>query len=165
MIKRVRKPFNELQISDFEACPCWEFAIDEESRPGQDETTVRPLPDVRSPKKAAGPFHTLAAFFFPNGRLRQGSVTLGAGEDMSDLQPILLLEDGLLAFYVGAVRPTPREIASTRKRLRAVSDPIFPIYFTSVLRDAKGNPYASGRLDGLYAYGGLKKTSCLLRLK
>jgi len=35
----------------------------------------------------------------------------------------------------------------------------------SVLRDAKGNPYASGRLDELYAYGGFEKKSRLLRLK
>ena len=77
MSKRIRKACNELLLSDFEAYPFWEFAMDEEGRRGQDETTVRPLPHVRSPDEADGPVFALAAFFFPNGRLRQGLLTLG----------------------------------------------------------------------------------------
>jgi hypothetical protein len=37
-----RKQVYDLTLADFDAAPVWEFALDEEAVPGQDETTVRP---------------------------------------------------------------------------------------------------------------------------
>lgn len=43
MAKRIRKAADELTIADLERFPAWEFCLDEESLPGQDEATMRPV--------------------------------------------------------------------------------------------------------------------------
>lgn len=40
---KTRKPVVKLTGRDFSSFPVWEFAIDEEGEPGQDETWVRPV--------------------------------------------------------------------------------------------------------------------------
>ena len=45
-----RKPVTELTASDLREYPVWEYAIDEEDRPEQDETWVRPVPGTTVPK-------------------------------------------------------------------------------------------------------------------
>ncbi len=44
--RRVRKQPNELTAADWECSKVWEFCLDEEGVDGQDESTVRPRPDV-----------------------------------------------------------------------------------------------------------------------
>ena len=40
---KICKPVDQLQLSDIESYPIWEFALDEESNEEQDETWVRPI--------------------------------------------------------------------------------------------------------------------------
>ena len=49
MPRRIRKPIHELSVADLQQHAQWEYAADEEGRPGQDECTVRPITpgDVR----------------------------------------------------------------------------------------------------------------------
>jgi len=41
--KRIRKDDSELVLEDFQEFPVWEYALDEEGKPGQSETTMRPV--------------------------------------------------------------------------------------------------------------------------
>ena len=43
---RIRKQVYELRPEDFVTASIWEFALDEEGAPGQDEATVRPRADL-----------------------------------------------------------------------------------------------------------------------
>jgi hypothetical protein len=44
----IRKQSNELTAADWEYSKVWEFCLDEEGVEGQDESTVRPRPDIRA---------------------------------------------------------------------------------------------------------------------
>src|SRR5882724_9722481 len=44
MPQQIRKQVYELTLEDLVAFPAWEFALDEEGEPDQDEATVRPFP-------------------------------------------------------------------------------------------------------------------------
>jgi|OpeIllAssembly_1097287.scaffolds.fasta_scaffold289314_1 hypothetical protein len=157
MNKRIRRQCYDLTVADLDAYPCWEFAIDEEGRRGQDEATVRPVSPVHSLRELSGPIITLAVFCFPNGRVRSGQLTIGAGDTLSDIQPSLLLDDGPLNFYVGSFRPSIRDLGRTRKRLQAISSTIFPIQFFTGLYDRKGLPLCAGSIEGLYEFAGFGK--------
>ncbi|MFN0313515.1 MAG: hypothetical protein ACKVQA_00520 [Burkholderiales bacterium] len=136
-------------MSDFEAHPCWEYATDEEDREDQDETTVRPLP---LPELAAATQQVIvqAVFFFPNGRVRAGMITLNAGSDPSGYQPVLFLPKGFLTFYEGASLPKPSTLKRFMAALKRISPSPLPIRFESALSGATGAPLAAGRLEGLY---------------
>jgi hypothetical protein len=155
--RRIRKQCYELTAEDFERFPCWEFALDEEGRAGQDEATVRPIKLRGSVNAMGGPLLVLGVFSFPNGRIRLGQLTIGSGFDIKDTQPALFLGDRLLGFYLGALRPSKAESKAEIRELRAICDDSFPIYYSTALRDKRGQPLASGVLKGFYQYGGFDK--------
>jgi hypothetical protein len=146
---RIRKAVYELTSSDFEAHPYWQYAYDEEGAAAQDECTVRPvkLPDALG---EAGPMFTLAAFFFPNGRMRHGVVTVNAGDDVVAHQPVLFLQTGHVLFYHGALRPSAKERSEALRNLRKISPQPFPINYVSAARNVDMKPRALGILLGLY---------------
>ena len=88
MVKRIRMQCCDLTAQDFERFPIWEFALDEEGQPGQDEATVRPASVRRGANIAAGQFLVLGIFSFPNGRVRLGVLTAGGGSDVGATQPL-----------------------------------------------------------------------------
>jgi hypothetical protein len=128
--------------------PCWEYAYDEEGEKGQDECTVRPLATELSQTKAQ--VFVQAVFFFPNGRIRFGSVTLNAGEGPSGHQPTIFLQDDSLNFYNGSFTPKPSETKQFVTKLKKVSPTPFPIRYVSALLSCDGTPLAVGILEGLY---------------
>ena len=70
MPAKIRKPVEKLTLDDFAAFPVWEFALDEESEPDQDETTVRPVP-VSVPLDPSDSTYLIAAHFqLADGHLR-----------------------------------------------------------------------------------------------
>lgn len=149
MPRRIRKQVDELTSADFEAYPCWEYAADEEGREGQDECTVRPL----ALAELANVQHQVivqAVFFFPNGRLRVGMLTLNSGGDPSGLQPVMFSADGSVFFYQGAREPSASEVKRFVRQLGKVSKPALPIHYVTALRSAEGVPLSSGALEGLY---------------
>jgi hypothetical protein len=140
---------NELNASDFEVFPCWEYTSDEEGDPDQDECTVRPLP-MAELAGATQQVFVQAAFSFPNGEIRPGMVTLNAGADPSGHQPVLFLPDGPLGFYEGAIQPKPAEVKRFVAALKRVSSDPQPVRYASALLSGNGAPLASGSLEGLY---------------
>jgi len=149
MTERVRKQVHELTPHDFDAFAQWVYASDEEGDPGQDECTVRPLMHG----EAASPAEQVivqAVFFFPNGRVRFGMVTLNAGDDPSGHQPSLYTATGLVNFYCGAMEPGPKEIGLFTKTLRSVAAEPYPVRYVSSLSGPNGHPLAFGELRGMY---------------
>jgi len=149
MTKRIRKQVQELSASDFEDFPCWEYASDEEDVDGQDECTIRPL-SLERLRTATDQVFVQAVFFFPNGRVRLGCVTLNAGRDPSGTQPVLFLSDELIMFYLGALKPLKAEVRAAVASLKRVSATPFPVRFVTPLCGLDGLPLASGTLEGLY---------------
>jgi hypothetical protein len=154
--RKIRKPCDKLTADDLEAFPLWEFALDEEHLAGQVETTVRPLREIMRGRVPEGAL-ALAIFTFPNGRVRLGCATLRSGGDVTDFQPVLFADRNNILFYLGALAPSSKETAQIGKALKKISDPIFPIYFQTSLRNRHGDALCSGRLDGLYRYDGYDK--------
>jgi hypothetical protein len=157
MAKRIRKQCSDLTAQDFERFPIWEYAIDEEGRPGQDEATVRPSLVRRGTDLAAGDFLVLGVFSFPNGRARLGVLTVGGGSDVAATQPSLFRTDRLLNFYLGALLPPKAALKRDARFLVTVCDKPFPIHYGSVLRDRSGSFLIEGVLEGFYKYGGFDK--------
>jgi hypothetical protein len=149
MARRIRKQVHELTAEDLEANPCWEYASDEEGEEGQDEATARPIPAERAVEETS-PVFVQAAFLFPNGRIRLGAVTVNAGDGVSGHQPVLLLPEGQVMFYVGSMEPKAAAVKSFRSSLRSVSAIPLPIRYVTALRASDGTPLASGVLEGLY---------------
>jgi hypothetical protein len=149
MPRRIRKQVHELTAADFEAQPCWEYAENEEGRTGQDECTVRPLPLAELASVQHQVF-VQAAFFFPNGRIRTGIVTLNAGNDPSGTQPVLLCAEASVYFYAGSSEPSASEVKQFARQLGKISKPHLPVYYATSLRSKAGVPLASGVLEGMY---------------
>jgi hypothetical protein len=149
MPRRIRKQVHELRAADLEAHPCWEYASDEEGHKGQDECTVRPL-DPALVQSESGQVFVQTVFFFPNGRVRLGVVTLNAGESPSGHQPVLFLEKENLHFYNGSFEPSKREVRGFLSTLERISPAPFPIRYVSSLQTPEGRPLAYGELRGLY---------------
>lgn len=145
----MRKPVHDLQAADFENHACWEYATDEEGRDDQDECTVRPLP-LQEIDKATHQVFVQAAFFFPNGRIRMGVVTLNAGDDPSGHQPALFDSDGLMTFYEGARQPEQSVVRRFVESLERISPRPLPVKYFSALAGGDGQPLAAGTLIGLY---------------
>ena len=149
MVRRIRKQLNELSAADFEAHACWEYASDEEGHEGEDECTVRPLA-LSELENATYQVFVQAAFFFPNGRVRLGVVTLNAGDDPSGHQPALFGSDGLVTFYQGAIEPKRSEVKRFVTAIKKISPTPFPVRYVSALCGSAGEPLAAGTLEGLY---------------
>ena len=164
MTKRVRKQIYKLEHSDLDRFPAWEFALDEEGRAGQDEATVRPVEIRRGKETAGGPIVVLAVFEFPNGRVRFGQLTIGAGSGIESAQPSLFLERRQLDFYFGAYPPPKREMKGYLRKLRTVSKVPFPIHVHTSLRDKRGKPLYNCVLKGLYRFGGFDKPARQIRV-
>ena len=71
---QTRKPVNHLTPEDFTVFPVWEYANDEEGRPGQDETWVRPVGPSLVPDRSYA--HVAAAFAAACGKAFAGYVTV-----------------------------------------------------------------------------------------
>ncbi len=71
---KTRRPVNRLTLADFRAYPVWEYANDEETLSGRDETWVRPLNVSVVPRRSYT--HVAAEFTTPCGKKYLGSVTV-----------------------------------------------------------------------------------------
>jgi hypothetical protein len=84
---KTRKPVTELTPADLEAYPVWEFALDEETVPGQDETWVRPIDSRAIPvgtysMPVATEFRTACGRIYPGFSIvstGRGNVEIGGG--------------------------------------------------------------------------------------
>jgi hypothetical protein len=120
----IRKPVDDLTAIDFDQFPIWEYALDEEGKRGQDETWVRPLPDV----EVADGIHFAAA-----------DVTLADGTKLSGFAEVITMgefEITSLTVFEGAntallpsLEPSPREQRDAAESLRRPMAKVFPLLF------------------------------------
>ena len=81
-----RKPGVKLTLADFNQFPIWEYATDEESEEGQDETWVRPVGRKHIP---VGEYSQLvaASFTAPGGLSFQGFMVVTTAGDPFEISP------------------------------------------------------------------------------
>lgn len=89
---RIRRNPGEFSAEDRRRWPIWEYALDEEGEPGQDETTMRPVTDAH--RVVPGDYRVVGAEF----QLRDGRRFLGtiepwaSGGSMSQLDAEYVIE-------------------------------------------------------------------------
>jgi hypothetical protein len=131
---KIRKPVDELTPEDLQRCPVWEFALDEEGEPGQDETTVRPYQAGHILNPSDGTFIIRASFTLADGTKLPGCITPPPSRDfdLGTIQPVVLLADGPLVLWCGSIAPSLQEISFDYSRLgKNAAAQVFPISFRS----------------------------------
>ena len=83
----IRKQVYELRPEDFATASIWEFALDEEGAPGQDEATVRPRADLERADPDEGLFVIQAEFVAADGSRYDGYVSPQHEADIGSIQP------------------------------------------------------------------------------
>jgi hypothetical protein len=146
----IRKQVYELAREDFDQCPIWEFALDEEDVEGRDEATVRPRPDLDlyDPEQdEVGLAVVRARFRCADGSELVGYVTPSrTGAEMAYIQPVVVTDDGHVPLWLG-VRDDVRElIPRLYELLQKHPETVFPLEFAPTV-DAPGSK-ASGRAEG-----------------
>jgi hypothetical protein len=144
----VRKQAGDLRPADLERFPIWEFAIDEEGLPGQDEETVRPRPDLDRGDPSEGLLLVRAEFVAADGTAFTGFVTPATEPRISELQPTIVTDGGHVTFWFGIVPPRPGQIESSYRLLGKDAGTLFPLRFTSGEQ--------SGEVEGFQHYESLE---------
>ena len=118
-----RKPIIKLTATDLRAFPVWEFAIDEESHPDQDETWVRP---VQAEAVPTGAYSQIVAASFtspPSSSTFVGFMIVSTDGQPPDLSP------GAVLFRCGYhVIPSPQEV-SERAAFAGLLGAAFPLSY------------------------------------
>ncbi len=116
---RIRKQENALTIFDLMQFPAWEYALDEEDVPGQNEKTLRPylIPPPLDREQAY--FVVRARFILANGAsltgflkpLRQNEDKLMQPLIPYDLNPVIVTYHGQVPFCYGIFMPDEATIS------------------------------------------------------
>lgn len=124
----IRKLVYELTPSDLQQFPVWEFALDEEGEEGQDEATVRPLPDQ---EVAYNGDVARATFVASDGTQFTGYLTPHPERDPGWVQPTIVSDDGQINFWFGWQEHgvTDEMIRPLYKLLGKTPDQLFPISY------------------------------------
>ena len=141
MPQKNRKQVYELTAADLSTSPVWEFALDEEGEPGQDEATVRPHTVSGALNPTDGMFIIAARFSLADGTSMHGYVTPPAGEDRSlgTIQPQIVTERGQVGFWCGRCSP---DTARAYQILCRDAASVFPVHFESAV------PLSTGPVSG-----------------
>ncbi len=130
----IRAQVYDLTRQDLERFPVWEFALDEEGEPGQDEATVKPRPDLDTGvKPEEGLFVVRAEFKAANGSAFDGFVTPEPDGDLGAVQPSVVTSEGHVSFWFGMVKPDSATIEKSYATLGAGRDELFPMTFRTVI--------------------------------
>jgi len=159
---RIRKQDYDLALEDLAQFPAWEYALDEEEYEGQDERTVRP--HFASPPLDLGQAYLIvrASFYLSDGTQMTGYIKpleLGDASMLkalipADMNPIIMTQQGRIAFWYGASQPDSEEILRNYAILNKSPWELFPIRFASDVEVL--NSIADGVLEGfLYCDKGL----------
>jgi hypothetical protein len=88
-----RKPVTELTPGDFVAFPIWEYALDEETLPGRDETWVRPV-DAKVIEMGLCSLQVATDFRAASGRIFLGFSNVNTWERGIEVEAVVLLAEG-----------------------------------------------------------------------
>jgi hypothetical protein len=138
----VRKQSYDLRPGDLEQSPIWEYALDEEGEPGQDEATVRPRPDLTVADPGDGIFVARAEFIAHDGTRYDGFVSPSTEQEFGFIQPTIVTDEGQVSFWYGAFAPKPGALEGDYKLLGKTADQLFPIRFRALLE------YEGAKLEG-----------------
>jgi hypothetical protein len=149
---RIRKQVYELTTHDIQQHPIWEYALDEENAPGQDEATVRPLDELPPVREDRTQILLAAQLRLSDGTLEYGVIKCPteAEWDMSDLIPAMLIQNGMVSFWQGIRKPKPEMIVDQYARLGRRAEQVFPIVLESLI-EVDGDRIR-GVIEGFYHY-------------
>lgn len=128
---RTRKPCDKLKVADFTAFPIWEFALDEEDKPGRDESWVRPVESSFVPK---GAYSLLVAttFVTASGKKLNGFMTVSTDTNQVEIYHAQAL--GRLKFTSIPEKSRDKwDIEERKKFLKLLGQPeskVYPIQYT-----------------------------------
>jgi len=145
---KLRKQVYDLTLSDLQASPVWEFALDEEGEEGQDEATVRPFEGPLPVDPGHGMFVVRARFRLADGTHLSGylSPPVQGDNSVAAVQPIIVMADGQVMFWYGAFAPTPDAVKAAYRKLGRTPSQIFPVAYESEV-PVQGGP-VQGELNG-----------------
>ena len=145
MHTKVRKQVYKLKPDNLSLSPVWEFALDEEGEPEQDEATVRPHPISGILDPSVGMLIVAARFWLVDGTQLHGYLTppLSDNRSLSTIQPQIVTDRGQISFWCGRCPP---DTARAYHLLGRNAASVFPIHFESTV-PLVGGP-VSGTLPG-----------------
>jgi hypothetical protein len=134
----LRKQVTDLTLDDLRRCPVWEFAIDEEGEPGQDEETLRPRAELKAVDPAEGLFVVSARFIAADGAVLLGyAIPSDTGEEVE--AATILTETGANVGFEYGIREPDHAALETRYTALAKRPPeLFPIRVEALVPTTKG---------------------------
>ncbi len=154
-LPRIRKGEHELSHEDFAQFPFWEYALDEEREPDQDETTMRPRQVGGLVDRGAAYGLLGARFRLADTREFPGVLTIGSGFDgpchIQTMRPTLWCESRRVSLSLPLEKAQSDEVA--RENVRAIYqlldctvESMFPVTIRPALRIKGMDPEL--RVDG-----------------
>ena len=149
---KIRKQEDNLTTIDLIKFPVWEYALDEEQVEDQNEKTLSPY--IKSPAHNQTSLLVRATFELANGIVHVGYIKpLEKGENKLmhpllpyDLTPVIVTDQGHVAFCYGIYKPDAATLLENYKRLGKESDNVFPIKFKADIYIR--NSVSDGVLEG-----------------
>jgi zinc-ribbon domain len=129
----IRKQVTDLVPADLERFPIWEFALDEEGEPGQDETSVRPRPDLERADPSDGLFIVKAEFVAADGTRFYGFVSPHYDPHVAYTQPTIVTNAGHVNFWFGFSPPRTDLLDAAYRTLEKDRSALFPVRYRAVL--------------------------------
>ncbi|MGH2921384.1 MAG: hypothetical protein ACRDKU_04875, partial [Gaiellaceae bacterium] len=133
-----RKQLTDLTLADLARCPVWEFAIDEEGEPGQDEETLRPRGGPSPVDPSDGLFLVAARLTTADGTQLGGYVMTSDARDEAH-SPTVLTEAGeTVPFWYGIVKPSRTNLEDAYRTLGKDASELFPIRVEALVPTTSG---------------------------
>jgi hypothetical protein len=148
--EKIRKQVYELTAADLEHAAVWEFCLDEEGEPDQDEATVKPRADLRKIEDLNGSLVAKTEFTFADGKKAVGCVYATSEPGLPAIQPVIITPRGRVMFWYGVMQPDEKTVAGALATLATICDKPFPIRFSCVV-PTKGISI-EGNIEGFYHY-------------
>ena len=127
--ERIRKQIYDLTLEDLRRWPVWEFALDEEGEPGQDEATCRPRSDLKVPDPQIGSLVTFAEFTAADGTSFAGLAYVDPTNDLGTTQPAILTPRGHVSFWGGILGWERAQMNAAYETLGKRPEQLFPLQF------------------------------------
>jgi hypothetical protein len=133
---RIRKQVYELTIEDLRLFPVWEFALDEEAKEGQNESTVRPYRKTFPLNPVSGSYVIKADFILADGTRKIGFLSSSShgATNISAVQPTIVTEHGHVVLWYGGFAPGDHVLAEYYRRLEKNTEDVFPISYATCIK-------------------------------
>ncbi len=132
-VRPAQKQVYELTLDDLSACPVWEFRLDVDGAPGQNEATVQPWIAHGALDPAERMFVVRAVFILADGSRMNGYLTppVRGREGIDNLQPIIVTARGQVRLWCGTNAPDSNRLARSYALLGRDARRVFPLRFES----------------------------------